>query len=193
MIRIVGGLLLALIVSTAHAENFDRHGTDGWTQAALELPREHHRERLHQHLRFIPKPTNYPERRIAARSRHETDGHTITAASGARTSVSTVAKPHFECLLHKLESAGYHVDFMGGYASRGNASAHPTGNALDINQTGRNRVTRHLPGNATEMAQDCGLVHGAIWSNPDAGHFEMPRKYGYVFHRYRTRYAARWQ
>ncbi len=67
MIRIVGGLLLALIVSTAHAENFDRHSVNGWSQAALELPRERPRARIHQHLRTIPKPTNYPERRVAAR------------------------------------------------------------------------------------------------------------------------------
>ena len=119
------------------------------------------------------------------------NGHRLTAKSGAQTSVSIVAMPHFRCLLERLETAGYHIDFMGGYASRGNASAHPTGNALDINQTGRNVVTRRLPSNATEMARDCGLVHGAVWSNPDTGHFEMARKYGYVFHHRRTRYAAR--
>ncbi len=118
------------------------------------------------------------------------EGHLLVASSGAKTSVSTVARPHFVCLLTKLEVVGYHVDFMGGYASRGNSSAHPSGNALDINQTGRNVVTRRLPPNATELARDCGLVHGAVWSNPDQGHFEMPKKYGYVIHRHRTRYAA---
>lgn len=117
--------------------------------------------------------------------------HLLVASSGAKTSVSTVAKPHFQCLLTKLESAGYHVDFMGGYARRGNSSAHPTGNALDVNQTSRNVVTRRLPANATEIARDCGLVHGAVWSNPDQGHFEMARKYGYVIHHRRTRYALR--
>lgn len=115
--------------------------------------------------------------------------HVIVASSGAKASVSMAAKPRFTCLLNKLEAVGYHVDFMGGYASRGNSSAHPTGNALDINQTARNVVTRRLPSNATEMARDCGLVHGAVWSNPDQGHFEMPRKYGYVIKHRRVRYA----
>jgi hypothetical protein len=124
------------------------------------------------------------------RSSSKAEGHLLVASSGAKTSVSTVAKPHFTCLLTKLEAVGYHIDFMGGYVSRGNSSAHPTGNALDINQTGRNVVTRRLPPNATEMARDCGLVHGAVWSHPDQGHFEMPNKYGYVIHRHRTRFAA---
>lgn len=64
MIRIVGGLLLALIVSTAHAD-FDRHSTQGWTQAAIEIPLARHRERIHQHIPHVPKPANYPERRYA--------------------------------------------------------------------------------------------------------------------------------
>lgn len=121
---------------------------------------------------------------------HPGDGHRLVAQSGAQASVSTAAMPHFRCLLGKLETVGYKIQFMGGYASRGNASAHPTGNALDINQTSRNRVTHPLPPNATEMARDCGLVHGAVWSSPDQGHFEMPQKYGYVFHHRRARYAS---
>lgn len=110
----------------------------------------------------------------------ESGGHRLVAKSGARTSVSLLALPHFQCLLTKLEAVGYRIDFMGGYAERGNASAHPTGNALDINQTGRNRVTRRLPHEATAMAHGCGLEHGAVWSNPDTGHFEMAGHYGYV-------------
>lgn len=129
-----------------------------------------------------------PRSNVTARTQGASP-HLLVASSGARTSVSTVARPHFTCLLGKLEAVGYRIDFMGGYAGRGNASAHPTGNALDINQTARNVVTRRLPANVTELARDCGLVHGATWSHPDQGHFEMPRKYGYVFHRHRTRYA----
>lgn len=115
--------------------------------------------------------------------------HVVTAKTGAKASVSIVAKPHFVCLIEKLESAGYQIDFMGGYASRGNSSAHPTGNALDINQTGRNVVTRRLPSHSNEIAQACGLVHGKTWANPDQGHFEMPKKYGYLYRTHRTRLA----
>ena len=70
---------------------------------------------------------------------------------------------------------------MGGKAGRGNASAHPTGNALDINQTDRNVVTRAFPADVNEMASSCGLFHGALWrGTPDKGHFEMANRYGYV-------------
>jgi hypothetical protein len=132
---------------------------------------------------------NLSARTEHAREKSSSSVHLLVASTGAKTSVSTVARPHFTCLIGKLEAAGYRIDFMGGYASRGNASAHPTGNALDINQTGRNVVTRRLPPNATEMARDCGLVHGAVWDRPDQGHFEMARKYGYIFRHRRTRYA----
>lgn len=199
-LKTLAGISLALILSaitgaearTRHLDQsvpaFDRHAvvTTGSEAvitersvrkvktAGLKQIRRKHQRRYHDNPGV---PSNHA-------------GHLLVASSGANASVSTVARPHFQCLLGKLEAVGYRVDFMGGYAQRGNASAHPTGNALDINQTSRNRVTRHLPSNATEMARDCGLVHGAVWSNPDQGHFEMPRKYGYIFNHKRTRYAS---
>lgn len=176
--------------------SFDRH-TGGYT--SLDIPRDGSEVRHHRHRPYITQPpSGYRETRVArhrerASPSERAEGHRLVASTGARTSVSLVAHSHFACLIGKLEAAGYRIDFMGGYASRGNSSAHPTGNALDINQTGRNVVTRRLPGNATQLAQECGLVHGATWSNPDQGHFEMARKYGYVYGHRRTRYAqARW-
>ncbi len=187
--------LLALVSFSADARTrfqtegvpaFDRHAVDGMGgrvvlyERATRKVRHSARGKHHRHVR-----ERTPSRSVVTKS-----DHLIVAASGAKTSVSIVARPHFVCLLTKLEAVGYRVDFMGGYASRGNSSAHPTGNALDINQTSRNVVTRRLPGNITELARGCGLVHGAVWSNPDQGHFEMPRKYGYVHQHRRTRYAS---
>ena len=111
----------------------------------------------------------------------------LVARSGATASVSYEALPHFQCLVTRLENVGYHIDFMGGYASRSNPSAHPTGNALDINQTGRGRVTRSLPYGFVGMAESCGLYSGSNFG--DTGHFEMPHKYGYV--NIGRRYASR--
>ena len=193
---------LATIVSVATSEARTRH-VDADTPAydrhtgAFEIGsrmfiREVPHSKRAKRGKAVSRKTNAHARAPHSRERSSSKGHghLLVAASGAKTSVSTVARPHFVCLITKLEAVGYHIDFMGGYASRGNSSAHPTGNALDINQTGRNIVTRRLPPNATEMARDCGLVHGQVWSRPDQGHFEMPRKYGYVFHRHRTRYAS---
>lgn len=154
-------------------------GPNKWTKCELDLNKVAARE------------IGITHRGVAKAKIEVVNPHLLVASSGAKASVSTIARPHFQCLLSKLEAVGYRVDEMGGYASRGNSSAHPTGNALDINQISRNHVSRPLPVNATEMARDCGLVHGAVWDNPDQGHFEMPRKYGYIFKHRRIRYAAR--
>jgi hypothetical protein len=106
-------------------------------------------------------------------------GNTVKSSSGATAQVNPQYAARFRCLVSGLEAAGYHVDFMGGYrhstiAGTGMLSKHAAGKALDINQVGRNRVTRRLPANASAIASRCGLLHGAVWRNADAGHFEIP-------------------
>lgn len=127
-----------------------------------------------------------------ARRGHPGGSGNLAARSGARTSVSAVARPHFQCLVDRLEAAGYRVDFMGGYAARSGPSAHPTGNAVDINQTGRGRVTRAFPAGLEAMCAACGVYSGAHFG--DLGHFEMLHKYGYVNVglRYASYRARRW-
>ncbi len=99
---------------------------------------------------------------------------TIRSSTGATAEVSGSAASNFRCLVSGLESEGYHIDFMGGFRRHGSVrgSLHPAGLALDINQTGRGRVTRRLPSNATSIAAGCGLIHGAVWRNQDQGHFQ---------------------
>jgi hypothetical protein len=103
---------------------------------------------------------------------------TVTSRSGHHASVSSAFAPHIQCFIHKLDASGYRIDFMTGYAARGNASAHPTGNAIDINQIAFGKVTRRFPSNYNSMAESCGVYSGAGFG--DYGHFEMPHKYGYV-------------
>ena len=103
----------------------------------------------------------------------------VRASSGASAQVNPQYAGRFQCLVRGLESAGYHIDFMGGYrhtniAGTNMLSKHAAGKALDINQTGRNRVTRRLPASASAIASRCGLYHGAGWAHADAGHFEIP-------------------
>lgn len=103
---------------------------------------------------------------------------TVTSSSGKRASVSSAFAPHIQCFINKLDAVGYRIRFMTGYARRGNASAHPTGNAIDINQIGFGRVTTRFPSNYLSMASECGVYSGSHFG--DYGHFEMPNKYGYV-------------
>ncbi len=81
--------------------------------------------------------------------------------------------------MNGLEATGYRIHFMGGYrrskiAGTNIWSKHASGRAIDINQVGRNRVTRRLPASASGIASACGLFHGAHWRHADAGHFEVP-------------------
>jgi hypothetical protein len=100
---------------------------------------------------------------------------TIWSSNGKTAEVAGSHASNFQCLVSGLEATGYRIDFMGGYRRHGSVrhSKHPLGLALDVNQTGRGRVTRPLPSSATSIAASCGLFHGALWHNQDQGHFEV--------------------
>lgn len=104
-----------------------------------------------------------------------TNASNISSRSGASASVSSYAAGRFQCLVSWLDSVGYRIQFMGGWRAHGSVShsKHPFGLALDINQTGRNRVTHSLPYGTTAAASNCGLLHGSVWHHPDTGHFEV--------------------
>ena len=100
----------------------------------------------------------------------------VHAGSGATACVSSSAASNFQQFVSALESTGYRIDFMGGWRSHGSCrrcDMHPRGLAIDINQTGRSRVTHGFPAGVTALAARYGLLHGAVWPHPDVGHFEL--------------------
>ena len=100
----------------------------------------------------------------------------VHARSGATACVTSSAAGNFQEFVSALESTGYRIDFMGGWRSHGSCrrcDMHPRGLAIDINQTGRSRVTRGFPSGVTALAARYGLLHGAVWPHPDVGHFEL--------------------
>ena len=110
----------------------------------------------------------------------------VRASTGAIACVASRAASEFQGFVSALEATGYRIDFMGGWRAHGSCrqcNMHPRGLAIDINQTGRNRVTRHFPSGVTELAAHYGLLHGAVWDHPDTGHFELlsesPTRYTY--------------
>lgn len=131
----------------------------------------HHRKARRHHARAHRKRAHVKRRKGNVHSR-----------SGAWASVNPRYASRFQCIVNKLEAVGYRIRFMGGYRhtriasryGRGQWSKHAVGNAIDINQTGRNRTVGRMPRGATAMAKACGLLHGAVWRHPDAGHFEVP-------------------
>lgn len=106
----------------------------------------------------------------------------VHSKSGANATVAASAAGAFQCLVDGLEAIGYRIHFMGGWRKHGSVrgSLHPAGLALDINQYGRNVVRPSLPAGATGIAQSCGLIHGAVWRNADAGHFQKGGWGGYA-------------
>lgn len=99
----------------------------------------------------------------------------IRAASGATARVAASATGAFQCLVDRLEAAGYPVRFMGGWRARGSVrgSLHPAGLALDVNQLRRNVTRPAMPSNEIALANGCGLVSGAQWAHGDSGHFQL--------------------
>jgi len=103
----------------------------------------------------------------------------VRSVSGATATVAGHVSHKFQCLVNKLDRAGYKIKFMGGIRANGSVpnSKHPRGLALDINQTARNVVTHRFPAGTNEMASSCGLFHGKMWGYADTGHFETKEPY----------------
>jgi hypothetical protein len=83
-----------------------------------------------------------------------------------------------QCILDTVKARKYHARSVGCFGSRpGNASAHPTGHACDVDQTSRNRTSlnaRFSSSAQIQIARGCSGVSGCQWHrNPDCGHFEQ--------------------
>lgn len=108
----------------------------------------------------------------------------VTTSNGKRFQANPKSAPHLKAFIDDLERAGAPISEIGGYNRRhiaGTArwSQHAYGNAVDLNQLGRNRVTPEFDvwakahrDKISAAARKHGIINGAEWSNPDFGHFE---------------------
>lgn len=107
--------------------------------------------------------------------------------------VAPSARAALQCVVDHVQGAGVRIKYMRGFG-RGTVrgSRHPDGNALDINQTGRNRTSPHVPPSVSNAAADkCGVISGARWGHADNGHWNLPgRVAGYHGKRRRAAYAS---
>ena len=103
----------------------------------------------------------------------------VTSGSGAKFRVAKAGAANFRGFIKDYEGAGGKIlpGSSGGLAGRpGNASYHPLGRAIDINQTGRNRILGGLPGGIAQeeaLAHKWGLRAGSEFGSPDRGHYEI--------------------
>lgn len=202
-LTLAGAAILAL-TATATAHPYQpsewNYRYPAWRQSQFEAPRHRHARRHRKRHWYVRRYRHHHYRHPHRNAFHglPRGRGNLMARSGATASVSNVALPHFQCFIGKLENVGYHIFFMGGFGYRPNASAHPTGNALDVNQCSRNVVRTRchggqsapFPFGTVAMAHACGLKAGSEFRHSDTGHFEMANRYGYVYPSGR-RYAAR--
>jgi hypothetical protein len=102
---------------------------------------------------------------------------TVTSASGRKFQVDARFAPNFQGFINDYEKAGGVIGpDSGTLGSRPhNASGHPVGAAIDINQIGRgvrsNRAPHLDPRLEDELAKKWGMVSGNSWRSNDQGHF----------------------
>jgi hypothetical protein len=104
---------------------------------------------------------------------------TIRTDSGKSFTVASAYADNFKGFLNDYEKSGGVIGpDSGGVGNRGNASYHPRGMAIDLNQTGygvRSRLGTTLPqGTEDELAAKWGLFPGSQFKRrSDIGHFEV--------------------
>lgn len=103
---------------------------------------------------------------------------TITTKSGRKFQVAAQFAENFRGFLDDYEKAGGHIgSASGGLNERpGNASYHPVGRAIDVNQIGRGVRSKdqNLPLSAEDaLAAKWGLRSGNSFRSNDNGHFEV--------------------
>lgn len=126
---------------------------------------------------------------------------TITTKSGKSTSVAKVFVPNFQGLIDDLESQGYDIRSIGGYANRNIAGSsskswHAHGAAIDINPSDNyvqygvsfddGTMVTDMPQNIRELCRKHGLGWGGDWSRKkDPMHFSAAKNEGgdYTFAR----------
>lgn len=115
-------------------------------------------------------------------------GAEVRSRSGKHAHVSAAAQPRLQCVVDFIEARGIRITAMRGYG-RGTVrgSLHPSGQALDINQIGRDRTRPHIPVMIANAAGvQCNVISGGTWRARDSGHWNL------AGHRHtRTRYANR--
>jgi hypothetical protein len=100
----------------------------------------------------------------------------VTTASGKKFQVDARYAQNFQGFINDYEKAGGVIGPSSGTLGErpSNPSGHPIGAAIDVNQIGRNIRSGgvSLPAETERaIAAKWGMVSGADWRNPDAGHF----------------------
>lgn len=99
----------------------------------------------------------------------------VLSKSGKSIKVAPNARAALQCVVDYVERAGVRIKAMRGYGlGTVRASLHPSGRAIDINQTARDVTRPRVPRSVSNAAADhCGVVSGARWGYADNGHWNL--------------------
>lgn len=94
--------------------------------------------------------------------------------SGVRIHVAASARKALQCVVDFVEKH-VRIKAMRGYgAGTVSGSLHPSGRAIDINQTARDVTSPRVPRSVSNGAGDkCGVISGARWRDADNGHWNL--------------------
>ena len=125
---------------------------------------------------------SYTKRQVVKHrsSRHrvayDANGNSVVRSSrGVSIRVAPSARAALQCVVDYVEAAGVRITAMRGYGvGTVRSSLHPSGRALDINQTGRDITSPAVPRSISNAAADkCGVISGARWGYADNGHWNL--------------------
>jgi hypothetical protein len=179
MVNIILALLASIVfvlVMTfgAHAETItcNRFGCSDWQRPARSAAHHHVSRRHHVRQRHVARARH--ERRTVAAVDANGNG-IVRSHSGVAVRVAPSARAALQCVVDYVEAHGVHIKAMRGYGYGTVAhSLHPSGRALDINQTDRNITHPVVPRGVSNAAADrCGVISGARWGYADNGHWNL--------------------
>ena len=133
------------------------------SSVAEARPRHHPRHHSHHHRHS---------------HHHATDANgnaIVRSRSGVAIRVAPSARAALQCVVDRVEAAGVRIAAMRGYgAGTVRGSLHPSGRAMDINQTARDVTRPAVPRSISNAAADaCGVISGARWGYADNGHWNL--------------------
>jgi hypothetical protein len=160
---VVAGMLIS---TRAHGATLELTNDGGYRAVGRAARHVRHSRRL-EHVPRVARQSN---------------AAVVSSRSGIRVRVSPTARPKLQCVVDYIEGRGIRIAAMRGYGKGTvRASLHPSGQALDINQTGRDRTSPHIPvALANAAGLHCDVVSGGTWGNRDTGHWNMAGRARYA-------------
>lgn len=165
---VIGAALAVLLVSGAQARPHRHHAKP---QGIITCDMQG----CHGSAPVAERPSRHAKRHHREIKIDANGNNIVRSSTGVRVRVAPGARSALQCVVDYVEAHGVKIVSMRGYGHgtvRG--SLHPSGRALDINQTDRDVTRPAVPRHVSNGAADkCGVTSGARWHDADNGHWNL--------------------